>query len=158
MKYIASYIPGIILVLSLCLIIGCGDDKGRNTGDRPSTTEKGTKSAEKEYILIPVKCTIHHSGYKAVIVSPGVAKPLEGTVVSLECNGQDVELSGDSIIDGHIETKNFGKIGVRFGSMITTVGAGDFTAVPPGKSIQEPVVEIYIEKSKQEEFMSKYSE
>lgn len=120
----------------------------------PDTTKRTSEPFEDQYVLVPVKCVVYHSGYKGVIVSPGVSKPTEGTVVSLDCNGKKIEISSKAIVDGYIETKEFGKIGVRFGSMVATVGAGDFTSVRKGSSVPERAIEIYVQKSKQKDFIA----
>ena len=123
---------------------------------KPASNEM-SKFPEDQYVLVPVKCVVHHSGYKGIIAAPGVSKPMKGTVVSLECSERKVEISNNAIVDGYIETKDFGKIGVCFGSMVATVGAGDFISVREGRSIPVQAIEVYVHKSKEKDFMSLFS-
>ncbi|MBC8874264.1 MAG: hypothetical protein H8E44_32920 [Planctomycetes bacterium] len=126
-------------------------------GPETNTTSQTPESSKGQYVLVGVKCVVYHSGYEGIIVAPGVLKPTGGTVVSLECNGKKVDILDEAIADGFIETKEFGKIGVRFGSMVTTVGAGDFTSVGEGTSVPEQAIEVYVEESEQKNFMDLFA-
>ena len=91
------------------------------------------------------------------MVAPGVTKPTSGTVTAFECNGKDVELTSDTITDGYIETKDFGKIGIRFASQVQTVGAGEYMNLVEGISLPEPAVEVYVLSSMLKDFTDRYS-
>lgn len=167
MKKKASAMLAIVLVLFLSLTLCCGRREGQETtqsqdmniptseakAPEPNTTEQMSESSDDQYVQVTAKCVVNHSGYTGIIVAPGVSKPTEGTVVSLECNGEKVEISNNTIVDGYIETKEFGKIGVRFGSMVATVGAGDSISVAEGRSLPQPAI-VYVHKSKQKDFMA----
>lgn len=87
-------------------------------------------------------CIVAQSGWEEIVVAPGVTKPISGTVVALACNGKGVEIANKTIADGYIEAKDFGKIGIRFGSQIQTVGAGEYIQLTEGISLPEPAIEI----------------
>ena len=107
----------------------------------------------EDAIKVSANCVVTHSGYRGTIVAPGVSKP-SGKIAKLECNGKLVELASDSMNDGTVATKQFGDIGIRFASMVATVGAGDFTSVGPGHTAQERVIELYVPADKAKEFGS----
>jgi hypothetical protein len=90
-------------------------------------------------------------------VAPGVSKPTEGEVATFQCNGKAVAVSSATIVDGHIETKDFGKVGVRFGSMVATVGAGDYVSVAEGIVLPERAIEVYVQKSQEKAFVERFS-
>ncbi len=104
-------------------------------------------------VKVSANCVVSHMGYRGTIVAPGVSKPT-GKIAKLVCNGKNVELASDSINDGVIVSKQFGDVSIRFGSMVATIGAGDFTSVGPGQTAQERVVELYVPTSKAKEFTS----
>jgi hypothetical protein len=89
-------------------------------------------------------CPRHHQAYS-------------GTVTAFECNGKDVELTSDTITDGYIETKDFGKVGIRFASQVQTVGAGEYMDVAEGISWPEPAIEVYVLGSVLKDFTDQYS-
>ncbi len=113
-------------------------------------------SATTDYVLVPMDCVVTHSGWEGIVVAPGITKPTSGTVVSLECNGKDVEIANRTIADGYIETKDFGKIGFRFESQIQTVGAGEYMSLAEGYSLPERAIEIYIQSSNLKDFTNRY--
>jgi len=90
-------------------------------------------------------------------VAPGVSEPT-GTLAKLECNGENIELASTKMVDGLIITKAYGKVKVHFGSMVTTVGAGDFTSVPDGKTLPERVKDISVEKSVAQSFVAQFQQ
>lgn len=146
----------ILLIFSILLAFyGCNikSDKKEQSAEKAETTSLENKKPLDEYVRIPLECIVIHSGYEAIVVSPGVSKPT-GKLVALKCNGKIIETMDNKIIDGFIETKDFGKIAIRFNSMISTVGAGDFTAVPEGGKVPEKALDFYVHKSKQEKFTS----
>lgn len=110
----------------------------------------------QEYVPVKANCVVYHSGYEGKIVAPGVSEP-SGKIARLECNGKDVEISSKDMAGGFIATKAYGKVKVRFGSMVATVGAGDFTSVPEGKTAPERVKDISVEKSAAKGFMDQFS-
>lgn len=114
-------------------------------------------STAADYVLVPINCVVNHSGWKGVVVEPGVDKPTSGTAVTFECNGKEVEIANTTISDGYIETKDFGKIGIRFASQVQTVGAGEYTDVAAGYSLPEQVIEVYIQQSMLKDFTNRYS-
>ncbi|MBI5294266.1 MAG: hypothetical protein HY869_02240 [Chloroflexi bacterium] len=114
-------------------------------------------SATTDYVLAPMDCVVSHSGWEGIVVAPGVVKPASGTVVAFECNGKDVEIANTTIVDGYIETKDFGKIGIRFGSQVQTVGAGEYMQLAEGITLPEQAIEIYILSSLLEDFTNRYS-
>lgn len=116
---------------------------------QPSATATG-------YVLVPVDCVVTHSGWEGIVVDPGITKPTSGIVVKLECNGKDVEIANKTIADGYIETSDFGKIGIRFGSQIQTVGAGEYIELAEGISLPQRAIEIYIQGSKVKDFTNRY--
>jgi len=64
-----------------------------------------------------------------------------------------VEISSQAIVEGQIETIEFGPIGVRFSSAVPTVGAGDFISVQEGSSLPERAIEVYVQKSREDDFL-----
>jgi len=116
------------------------------------TVSAGSAFAD-DLAKVTASCVVSHKSYRGTIVAPGISKPT-GKIAKLVCNGKNVELTSDSMNDGAIATKQFGDISVRFGSMIATVGAGDFTSVNPGSTAQERVVELYVPTPKVAEFNS----
>ncbi len=107
------------------------------------------------YVPVKAKCVVYHSGYEGIVVAPGVSEPT-GKISKFECNGKDVEIASPEMAKGIIVTKAFGKVRVHFGSMIATIGAGDFTAVPDGHTIPEQTVEVAVQKSTVESFKSQF--
>ena len=110
----------------------------------------------QEYVPVKANCVVYHSGYKGTIVAPGVSEP-SGTIAKLQCNGKDVEIASADMVDGIILTKAYGKVKVHFGSMIATVGAGDFTSVQKGKTLPERVIDISVQKSAVKGFTAEFS-
>lgn len=110
-----------------------------------------------EYVVVPVDCVVAHSGYEGIVVAPAVSKPVKGIVVGFSCNEQEVEIVSDAFVDGCFETAEFRDICVRFRSMVSTVGAGDFTGVPPGVSVRKWAVEVLVRRSVDEAFRSRFS-
>ncbi len=110
----------------------------------------------QEYVPVKADCVVYHSGYKGTIVAPGVSQP-SGTVAELQCNGKDVELASKDMVDGIILTKAYGKVKVRFSSMIATVGAGDFSSVQNGKTAPERVRDISVQRSAVKSFTAQFS-
>ena len=146
----------ILMIFSILLVLyGCNvkNEKKEQSVEKSETTSIKNKNPLDEYVRIPVECIVIHSGYEGIVVSPGVSKPT-GTLVELKCNGKIIETMDNKIIDGFIETKDFGKVAIRFNSMISTVGAGDFTAVPEGGKVPEKALDFYVHKSIQEKFNS----
>lgn len=146
----------ILMIFSILLALyGCNvnNDKKKQSVENTETTSIKNKNPMEEYVQIPIECTVIHSGYEGIVVSRGLSKPT-GTLVELQCNGKIIETLNNKITDGFIDTKNFGKVAVRFYSMIATIGAKDFAAVPEGGKVPEKVLEFYVHKSKQEEFDS----
>jgi hypothetical protein len=113
-------------------------------------------SATSDYVLVPIDCIVTHSGWEGIVVASGVTKPTTGIIVAFQCNGKDVGLANTSIADGYIETKDFGKIGIRFASQIQTIGAGEFMKVAEGFSLPERASEVYVQNSMQKNFTNQY--
>jgi hypothetical protein len=111
------------------------------------------KASFGQHVQVSVQCVVYHSGYRGEIMSPGVSKPTEGTIESLKCNGKKVGLANNRITDGFIETEAFGKIGIRFASMVLTRGAGDSTSVAKGTTAEEKAIEVYVKESMQKSFL-----
>jgi len=138
------------VVLIILFLVGCS---------APSTATSipiQQPSATTDYVLVPMDCVVSHSGWEGIVVAPGVTKPTSGIVVAFECNGKDVEIANKTIADGYIETKDFGKIGIRFGSQVQTIGAGEYISLAEGISLPEQAIEIYVLSSMLEDFTNRY--
>lgn len=138
------------IVLVILFLVGCS---------APATATSipiRQPSATTDYVLVPMDCVVSHSGWEGIVVAPGVTKPTSGTVVAFECNGKGVEIANKTIADGYIETKDFGKIGIRFGSQVQTVGAGEYMKLAEGISLPERAIEIYIQSSNLKDFTDQY--
>ena len=116
----------------------------------------GQSAYAEEYVPVKVNCTVYHSGYKGTVVAPRISVP-SGKVVKLECNGKDVDITNNDMVDGYIATKAFGKVKVRFESDILTVGAGDFILVQEGVSIPERAKDVSVPKSTVKTFTADFS-
>ena len=108
-----------------------------------------------DYSLVNTSCVVDHYGYKGTIIAPGISEP-SGKIKKLECNGKVIEIKNNEMVNGLIDTKEYGKVKVHFSSNIVTVGAGDFISVPPGKTIEWDVRDIYVKSSVSKKFSSKY--
>ena len=139
------------VVLIALFLVGCGAPAAgaSNPGGQPAAAD--------EYALAPIDCIVSHSSWRGTVVSPGVTKPTSGTVTALECNGKDVELTSDTITDGYIETKDFGKVGIRFASQVQTVGAGEYMDLAEGISLPEPAIEVHVLSSMLKDFTDRYA-
>jgi hypothetical protein len=138
------------VVLIILFLVGCS---------APATATSipiQQPSATMDYVLVPMDCVVSHSGWEGSVVAPGVTKPTNGIVVAFECNGKDVEIANKTIADGNIETKDFGKIGIRFGSQVQTIGAGEYISLAEGISLPEQAIEIYVLSSMLEDFTNRY--
>jgi len=126
---------------------------------QPLRTFLAQVSAPGPDVYVPIKanCIVYHSGYEGKIVAPGVSEPT-GTVAKLECSGKDVEIADNKMVAGIIVTKTYGKVKVHFGSMIATVGAGDFTSVAPGNTASERVRDISVERSTAQSFTAQFGQ
>ena len=152
-----------VLLCALCLAsvalvtVACGSAPASAPGSAPASspipsTAVPAGSSADQTVLVAAQCVLYHSGYEGITVASKILKPTKGTAVSLECNGKKIELADKTIVDGNVETKDFGKIGIRFASMITTVGAGDYTSVKEGFSLPEQVIQLYVQAAKQKDF------
>lgn len=112
----------------------------------------GEGSPAGSYVLVKADCTVYHTGYEGIVIAPGVSEP-SGKVTRLECNGKDVELTLHTMDHGIIYTQAYGPVKVHFGSMVATIGAGDFTSTG-GKAVPERAVDIAVQKSEVESFRS----
>lgn len=139
------------VVLIALFLVGCG---ALTAGTSNPNEQPG---AVDEYVLAPIDCIVSHSSWRGTVVAPGVTKPTSGTVTAFECNGKAVELTSDTITDGYIETKDFGKIGIRFASQVQTIGAGEYMDVAEGISLPEPAIEVYVLSSVLKDFTTQYS-
>jgi hypothetical protein len=101
-----------------------------------------------KYVVVHTPCVLKLDGYKGTCVSPGVLKPDEGSVVSIQCNGKIIALKSSSIADGFVETERFGFLGFRFSTALDTVGAG-MEAV--GNREVSPI-ELYVERKRLKDF------
>ncbi len=129
----------------------------RNFLAQASVSKQSGSTGSDAYVPIKANCIVYHSGYEGTIVAPGVSEPA-GTVAKLECNGKDVEIADSKMVAGIIATKTYGKVKVHFGSMVATVGAGDFTSVAPGKTAPERVRDISVEKSAAQSFTAQFGQ
>jgi len=139
------------VVLIALFVVGCGASAAG------TSIPSGQPAASDEYALVPIDCVVSHSSWRGTVVSPGVTKPTSGTVTAFECNGKAVELTSDTITDGYIETRDFGKIGIRFASQVQTVGAGEYMDLAEGISLPEPAIEVYVLSSMLKDFTDRYS-
>jgi hypothetical protein len=105
----------------------------------------------EDAVKVSASCVATHGGYKGIIVAPGLSQP-SGKIMKLECNSKNVELGSDSMKDGKVATKQFGEVSIRFGSMVATVGAGDFTSVGPGQTAKERIAELYVPAANANDF------
>ena len=122
-----------------------------------TSTPISQSSAPTDYVLVPMDCIVFHSGWEGIVVAPGVTKPTSGIVVAFTCNGKDVEIADKTIADGYIETRDFGRMGIRFRSQAQTIGAGEYMKIAEGYSLPEPSVETYILSSMLTDFTNQYS-
>lgn len=119
---------------------------------QPDTPEPASAPSNDQYVQVDADCIVYHQGHRGEIVEPGVSKPTEGKVVSLECNGKTIEVTDGTIVDGFFVTQEFGKIGIRFPSAAMTVGAGDFINVAEGFTLPERASAVYVDSSTQAGF------
>ena len=126
------------VVLIALVLVGCGAPAAGNS------SSSGQPAAADEYVLASIDCIVSHSSWRGTVVAPGVTKPTSGTITAFECNGKEVALASDTITDGYIETRDFGKVGIRFASQVQTVGAGEYMDLAEGISLPEPAVEVYV--------------
>jgi hypothetical protein len=124
---------------------------------RTFLAQVSTPTGSDAYVPIKANCIVYHSGYKGTIVAPGVSEPT-GTVAKLECNGKNVEIANNNMVGGIIVTKTYGKVKVHFGSMVATVGAGDFTSVAEGKTAPERVRDISVDSRQAESFKDQFQQ
>jgi hypothetical protein len=122
----------------------------------PKATPVGaSRQPATVYVSVKANCVVYHSGYRGTITAPGVSEPT-GNIARLECNGKDVEIADNKMVAGVILTKHYGSVKVHFGSMVATVGAGDFTSVAPGKTAPERVEDISVQKSGANTFIADF--
>jgi hypothetical protein len=116
----------------------------------------GDGSLPTEWVPVKANCIVYHSGYDGTIVAPGVSEP-SGTVGSLKCGGKIVEITSKEMVKGVILTKEYGKVRVHFASMVSTIGAGDFTSDPGGgRTLPERVIDMSVQKSAAESFSAQF--
>jgi hypothetical protein len=93
-----------------------------------SSPPPAEQTAEEEYELVPpgeLAFEIREFYYDGVVASDGV-KPTGGEIGQLLCGVKPIELSQSEFVDGHIVTKDFGRIRVRFSSSLTSGGFAVF--------------------------------
>jgi len=93
-----------------------------------SSPPPAEQAAEEEYELVQpdeLALEIREFYYDGVVASDGV-KPTEGEIGQLLCGVKPIELSQSEFVDGHIVTKDFGRIRVRFSSSLTSGGFAVF--------------------------------
>ena len=124
------------------------------TSVEPASKAKVAETSASSYVSVKANCVVYHTGYRGIVVAPGVSEP-SGTVARLECNGKDVEIASSEMANGVIITKEYGKVKVHFGSMVATVGAGDFTSTG-GNTVPERAIDIAVQKSAVARFMAQF--
>ena len=110
-----------------------------------------TSSSAQNYTTIKAECEVTHSGYEGMVVAPMRVAPT-GTIEHFQCNNYTIEIASNQMKSGIIETKLFGKVRVRFGSDIETVGAGEHIQVSPKMFVpaeaQVAVLSAHVQKFK----------
>jgi len=116
------------------------ESKGaRKEADEPVAVAQGEEN-DTEYHFVPpseLEFSIEDMHYNAMVGESGTAVPVGGEIGKLLCNGKPIELASKEFDDGHIVTKDFGRVKILFSSSLTQSGMAIYLTNKQKKAISD---------------------